>query len=369
MNKIYDFLIIGGGITGTSLAYGISEEASVAIVDAYDHSTRATLGNYGLTWLQGKGYKQPLYSKMTERALKDWDTFHDELEEKTGLDLEFHKTGGLHFCMDDIEFERISNKNDEINATYESEFTKSRMLDYQETKKLFPWLGDSIVGSSYNPNDGHLNPAKVWMAQLICAKKQGSDYLTNFKVVKIKKQGSSYIVNSKDGRKIVASQIILTAGLGNKELAKQLGIDIPIKPQKGQILITEKLPKMDIITSLIIRQTQSGTLLLGHSNEEEGFDTSINQDIIKKIANKAIKIMPLLKDVKLIRSWAALRIVPLDGKSIYDTIDNSLHIVSTHSAITFAPTHVRELSKSILKGEMPEMLKDFSLNRFKEKNL
>lgn len=367
MNKVYDFLIIGGGISGSSLAYGISNEASVAIVDAYDESFRATLGNYGLTWLQGKGYKQPLYSKMTERAIHEWNGFRDELEEKTGLDLEFHKTGGLHFCMNESEFETISKKNNEINATYESELTNSKMLDYKETKELFPWLGDTIVGSSFNPNDGHINPAKLWMAQLICAKKQGSDYLTGFKVTKIKKQDSTYLVTAEDGRKLAAAQIILTAGLGNKNLAKQLEINVPIKPQKGQILITEKLPKMDIITSLIIRQTQSGTLLLGHSNEDEGFDTNIDQEIIKKIADKSIKIMPMLKDIKLIRSWAALRIVPLDGKSIYDTIDNSLHIVSTHSAITFAPTHVRELSKSILKGEMPDILKDFSLKRFEEK--
>ena len=271
--------------------------------------------------------------------------------------------------MDDAELETISKKTAEINNSYENKSTMSKMLDRKETKELFPWLGDSIVGSSHNLNDGHLNPAKVWMAQLLCAKKQGTDYLTNFEVVTIVKEGAYYISTSRDGRKIVSSQIVLTAGLGNKELSKQFGIDIPIKPQKGQILITEKLPPMDIITSLIIRQTQSGTLLLGHSNEDEGFDKSIDQDIIKNIADKAMKIMPLLKDIKLIRSWAALRIVPSDGKSIYDTIDNSLHVVSTHSAITFAPTHVRELSKSILKGEMPEMLKDFSLDRFKEKNL
>ncbi len=370
MEKIYDFLIIGGGLVGSSLAYGLSKEKflKIAIVDAYDDTYRASIGNYGLTWLQSKGYNDPSYARMAERSIVTWDDFRQELEEGSGVDLEFVQRGGLHFCFNEEEFENRARKMNDIGMYYEHEQSKSIMLDQKNTKELYPGLGDEVVGSSYNRLDGYLSPAKLLQAQLKLCIRQKVDYIPNFSVVKIKKSESEYEIMAYNGDIMRTKQLILTAGLSNKNLAEQVGVNIPIKPEKGHILVTQKVHNLDLLPSLNIRQAKDGGLLLGYSNEDVGYDVSINENIVEKIIKKAMRILPEIKNINILRSWASLRIMPKDGKSIYDTIDKTLHIVSTHSGVTFAPIHARELSNSILHGVQTGDFKNFSLDRFKKEH-
>lgn len=368
MEKIYDFLIIGGGITGSSLAYGLSKECSldIAMVDAYDHTYRASVGNYGLAWLQSKGYKNPFYAQMTERAIYLWKDFAKEIEEKSGINIEYEQTGGFHFCFNKEDFDIRKEKMDLINTYYKHENTKTVMLNKEETRELYPHLGEEVFGSSYNKLDGYLSPGQLLKAQIKLCKEQNVNLISNYCTSSIKRENNLYIINSEDGRILKTKQLVLAAGLSNKKLAKQLDVDVPISPEKGHILVCQKVLNLKLIPSLDIRQSQDGTILLGHSNEDRGYDLSIEEDVVQRIINNAVRILPMLKNMNLIRSWSSLRIIPKDGKAIYDTIDNTLHIVSTHSAITFAPVHVNEVSKSILSGKMPDNLQDFSLNRFKE---
>jgi glycine/D-amino acid oxidase-like deaminating enzyme len=368
MERTYDFLVIGGGIVGSSLAYGLSKDTSldIAMVDAYDTTYRASVGNYGLAWLQSKGYKNPFYAQMTERSINLWKDFTKEIEEKSGIDIEYEQTGGFHFCFNKEEFDKRKEKMDLINTYYKNDETKTVMLNKEQTKELYPNLGDDVVGSSYNKFDGYLSPGKLLKAQIKLCKDQNVNLISNYCVISIRKENDIYAVISEDGRVLKAKQIVLAAGLSNKKLAKQLNVNVPIHPEKGHILVCQKVSNLKLIPSLDIRQSQDGTLLLGHSNEDRAYDLSIEEDVVQKIINNAVRILPMLKNINLIRSWSSLRIIPEDGKSIYDTIDKTLHIVSTHSAITFAPIHVNEVSKSILSGKMPDNLKDFSLSRFKE---
>ncbi len=368
MSKVYDYLIIGGGIVGSSLAYGLSKEKSlsIAMVDAYDNTHRASVGNYGLTWLQSKGYLSPNYAQMSERALLAWPEFRDEIERKSKIDVEFEQRGGLHFCFSKEEYDARAKKIENINSYYENNFSKTLMLDKKQTKILYPKVGKDVIGASYNKFDGYLNPAKLWYAQLKLSLSQGVHYVNNFNAVTISRSHGEYHVSSQNAQSIRAKRLILSAGLGSKDLALQLGIEIPIKPEKGHILVTQKVHNLELIPSLNIRQAKDGALLLGYSNEECGFDENINEGVVQHIIQKAIRIMPEIKDLQILRSWASLRIMPKDGKSIYESIDDSLHVISTHSAITFAPLHVKELSQAILEGEMPKNLEEFSLKRFEK---
>jgi len=369
-NKIYDFIVIGGGLIGSSLAYGMSKDKTIkiAIVDAYDKTFRASIGNYGLTWLQSKGYNAPDYARMTERAVLDWNDFKEELEEKSGIDLEFAQTGGLHFCFNEDELNQRSEKMDTINSYYIHDSSKTMMLNQSETKKIYPRLGDSVVGSSFNKLDGYLSPAKLLMAQLKICKEQNVDYIPNFSVQEIHKTNSQYQLVSQNGMNLISKHIVLASGLSNKHLASLVGVDVPIKPEKGHIIVTQKVKNLDLIPSLNIRQTQNGSLLLGYSNEDVGYDESINEKRVQLIIKKALKILPELDNINILRNWASLRIMPEDGKSIYDTIDKTLHIVSTHSGVTFAPIHAKEVSNYILNGDIRKHLQYFSLDRFKKKD-
>lgn len=368
MNEIYDYLIIGAGVTGSSIAYGLSKNsnASIGIVDAYDNTYRASVGNYGLTWMQSKGYGQEFYAQLSEQVSYDWDEFKDEIEKNSGYDLEYVKSGGLTFCQNEKEFLALEKKITNLNSYYKNENSKTVMLKHDELKEIYPNLGDSIYGASYNKQDGYLNPLILLKAQLKLAQDLGVKSINNFCTKTLEKSENIYTIKAEDGRILKTKQLVLAAGLSNMPLAKQLNINVPLYPQKGHILVAQKMPKLDLIPCFNVRQTKDGTLLIGVSNEDIGFDISIDELKVSNILKKATSILPMLKDINLIRSWASLRIIPKDGKPIYDSINNSLHIITTHSAITLAPLHCNEVSKSILKGQMPDNLKDFSLKRFEQ---
>ena len=85
-----------------------------------------------------------------------------------------------------------------------------------------------------------------------------------------------------------------------------------------------------------IRQTDEGTVMLGASAEDVGFDTSFNFDMAAKIVDRAIRKVPSLKTLKLIRSWSALRIMSPDGFPIYEESSEfpGAFVVTCHSGVT-----------------------------------
>ena len=84
--KEADFAIIGGGIVGLSVAHGLLKQgASVLCIDGTDTDFRASRGNFGLVWVQGKGIKKPFYAAWTRDAARLYPNFVSELSEETGM--------------------------------------------------------------------------------------------------------------------------------------------------------------------------------------------------------------------------------------------------------------------------------------------
>ena len=82
--------------------------------------------------------------------------------------------------------------------------------------------------------------------------------------------------------------------------------------------MTERLEEILPMPTESMRQTDEGSILLGVSHEEVGFDDRNTVDVSNDIAARAIKILPALKNVNIVRGWGALRIMPPDGCPIYD---------------------------------------------------
>jgi glycine/D-amino acid oxidase-like deaminating enzyme len=140
-------------------------------------------------------------------------------------------------------------------------------------------------------------------------------------------------------------------------------------PQRGQILVTEKIkPFLDYPTGLI-RQTNEGGLLLGDSHEDVGFDDGTNLQTMQQIAQRVTTIFPFLRDVKMIRAWGSLRILTDDRLPIYDYSKTcpGAYTVSSHSGVTLAAIHALDIASYIVKdGKLPISLKCFSAERFND---
>ena len=118
-------------------------------------------------------------------------------------------------------------------------------------------------------------------------------------------------------------KLVLAAGLGNRELGAQIGLNVPVQPVRGQIIVTERVKPLLPLPTLKMRQTVEGTFMIGESREEGGFDDATRSAVITQIADRAVRSFPFLRNVRAVRTWAALRVMSPDGLPIYDAVERA----------------------------------------------
>jgi glycine/D-amino acid oxidase-like deaminating enzyme len=165
---------------------------------------------------------------------------------------------------------------------------------------------------------------------------------------------------------VLANRVIIAAGHGSKALAGMVGLEIPIRPQRGQILVTERLEPFLPLPISGLRQTREGTVMIGATHDEAGFDTSTTTDAAASLSAKAIRRIPALREVKLVRQWAGLRILTPDRHPIYSESEThpGAFVAVCHSGVTLAPVHATRLADAFAVGRLPSTFDVFHQRRF-----
>ncbi|WP_419905451.1 NAD(P)/FAD-dependent oxidoreductase [Kiloniella sp.] len=359
-------IIIGGGVVGLSVAYGLLKKGQdVIVLDGADDDFRASRGNFGLVWVQGKGADCVEYSKWSRRSAALWADFAREIEDLTGFDLMLRQVGGMEYFTNEIELEEQITKLESLRDASGGDYPYEA-LDQNELRERVPEIGPKVVGATYCPEDGHVNPLFLLKALSSAVRKKGGDIQTGVKVVDVLGGDGEFQVILDDGSQLRGEKIVLSAGLGAMELGPKLGFSAPIRPQQGQILITEKLPEFLHYPSGTLRQVNEGGIQIGASKAELGLDDAEDNQTISALARHAVDVFPHLEKVKMVRSWAALRIMSPDGLPIYQQSDThpGATFITCHSGVTLAAAHAGLLPDWIL-GKTPAYdLSTFSERRF-----
>src|SRR5690606_19758311 len=127
-----------------------------------------------------------------------------------------------------------------------------RMMEPSELKHYLPGLGPAVVGGSFCPLDGHANPLMLLRALHKGLREKGADVVTGVDVETIHyaEDSGRFDIVSRDGQRWGSDRVLLAAGIGNARLASQIGLNAPMTPTRGQVLITERLkPFLDYPTN------------------------------------------------------------------------------------------------------------------------
>ena len=147
----FDTIVIGGGLVGAAVAHGLTRQGSdIALLDEGDIAFRASVGNFGLVWVQSKGDGLPDYARWTRRSADLWPGFASRLAELTGVDIGFRQPGGLQLCLDNAELAEgkrfLARMHNQAGAgNYEG-----RLLDRVETKALVPAIDSPLASVRSN---------------------------------------------------------------------------------------------------------------------------------------------------------------------------------------------------------------------------
>ncbi|MFN3937383.1 MAG: NAD(P)/FAD-dependent oxidoreductase [Gemmobacter sp.] len=339
-----DYAIVGGGVVGLSLAWGLAGRGRrVVVIDGDDGSFRASRGNFGLVWVQGKGLNMPAYARWTLTSAGLWPDFAAELGQGPGADLHLRQEGGYDFFFSEAELDAraraLAGLRDALGGDYPFEVLGSNALRREE-----PEIGPAVAGAILHHRDGHVNPLRLLRSLAADVRRRGAEVLSGETVVGVRRNGA-FCLACASGRTVEAGRVVLAAGLGAARLGPLFGFRAPVRPQRGQVLITERLPPLLRRPSGIIRQVDEGGIQIGDSQEEVGPDDRTTAAEVARIAARAVAAVPRLAGARLLRSWAALRIMSPDGLPIYQHSETmpGASLVTCHSGITLAAAHARLL--------------------------
>lgn len=361
-----DVVVIGGGVVGGAIALGLARSgARVIVLDEGDVAFRASRGNFALVWVQSKGSGLPDYALWTRRSADAWHELAAILRDEAGVDVAHSQPGGFMPCLSEDELEkrlgamrRLHNQPGLSDFPYE-------VLDHAETRRRLPDIGKDVVGALYSPLDGHVNSLRLFRALREASARRGVDYRPNHEVAAIAQRDGGFRISGSWGE-VAAGKVVLAAGLGNARLAPMVGLQAPVKPSKGQIIVTEKTAPFLQHPLVTIRQTDEGGVMIGDSQEERGFDTIVGQPVISVMAERAVRTFPRLAGLNVVRTWSALRVMSPDGFPIYEQSRShpGAFVATCHSGVTLAANHVLTLAPAILAGELPRAVASFSARRF-----
>ena len=364
--RSFDAIVIGGGLVGSAIAYGIGRTGlKVALIDEGDIAYRASRGNFGLVWVQSKGLGAPHYQRWTRRSAEEWPVLAAALRERTGIAVGLEQPGGIQLCLGDEEFEQRRRMMERMQREAGNFGFEYRMLDRSDLTELLPGLGPEVTGGSWTPYDGHANPLNLLHALHKAFLGKGGTYLPNSTVTAAKAAPNDFHI-AVGGEEIAAPKAVLAAGLGNAALAPLFGLSAPVRPQRGQILVTERARQIWPLPLGSLRQTQEGSIMLGSSEEDVGFDTSQKPEVMQKIAQRAVRSFPWIAELQIVRAWAALRVMPPDGHPIYDESERfpGAFTANCHSGVTLAGAHARVFAPMVAAGALDPIMAPFSARRF-----
>lgn len=365
--KHSEFTIVGGGVVGLSIAMGLLQKGQqVTVLDGDDSDLRASQGNFGLIWLQGKGSDFAPYARWTHNAVMTWPDFAKSLEALSGVNLALDQSGGYEFFTDAAEFAAFQAdlKQQQIHLGNRSSY---EIISGNDLRRTYSGIGEGVVGATFCPLDGHVNPLRLLSALRIAVVALGGTMISDARVTQVlANKSGSFELSVQDGRHFKTERVILAAGLGTNPLAKQLSFITQVRPQRGELLITEKLSERLPFLSSTIRQVDEGGLQIGGSKEDAGLNDSETLDVMARLAQHAVAIYPPLADVRMVRAWGALRIISPDGYPVYAQSPEhpGAYLVTCHSGVTLASLHSTLLAQWLIDSSNSSMVEAFNESRF-----
>lgn len=341
-----DVAVIGAGAVGCSIAYHLAQRgAKVTVIEASGVGAATSSATLGLVWVQTK---QPAgYMELNLASAR----LHARLAPKYSENVGLRQPGGLIICLDVAEFERLVGVTNRLNT--QSPIYRAKVLTAQGVGELEPEVSPEIAGGIYGPHDGHINPIKLVINLARLASHYGAQFMLHTR--------ATQIVSSAEGVRgvdttqgfIPAHAVVVAAGFGMPNLVKPLGLNIPLDFIRGEILVTAPLEPRLKHPSRHVLQTVDGNLLLGSTHDRAGLDNSTTVKAAGHVSLNAIRSFPFLKHVPVIRQYAGIRPMPVDGKPYLGQVERvpGLYIAVSHSGITLSAIFGKIISDLIIEGD------------------
>jgi sarcosine oxidase, subunit beta len=360
-----EIIIIGAGVVGASVAYNLTERGAKSLLILEREAQQGSGSTGKATGGVRAQFETEINIKMSLYSL--------EFFANCGFDCGYEPRGYLFFATDERQFDYLQRN---------VEFQKSlgvkdvEIVDAEQIREICPILNcEDIVGGSFGGRDGFINPLAVMNGFTAKALTNGARLEFETQVLGIEtKSGKVVAVETNQGR-IECEKVVLATGARARELAQTAGIDLPVTPQKRQIVwaksqkqLPANLPMViDIGSGFHFRPARDFTsnepvktdeILFAYpdADEKPSFDTNFDESFIEKVYAKANHRSPFLYETKPIleKCRAGLYENTPDHHAILGGCDVSgLYFANGFSGhgVMHSPATGRALAEIILDGK------------------
>ncbi|MCM3399967.1 FAD-binding oxidoreductase [Oceanobacillus profundus] len=322
--KHRDIVVIGGGIIGAAIAYyGAKAGLEITVLEKNElaSGTSSRCDGNILAIDKDPGFD-------SQMSLKSQQLVH-ELSKDLEQPFEYRNPGSILVCENDEEME-AAHKWVQQQKDAGLDF---RMLDRSDLKNESKYFADDLFGGLECKTDSTVNPYMLTFSMFHRAQELGAMVHIRTKVTNVAKNPSGQFAIETTNGTFTANKVVNACGVWAPFIGEMLEVTIPIKPRKGQLIVASRQQpvglrkvmefgyliskfggerQVDELTekygvALVFEPTESQNFLIGSSREFNGFDTTVNHEVTKYIARRAVRFYPKIADMTVIRTYAGLR--------------------------------------------------------------
>jgi sarcosine oxidase subunit beta len=317
MNPPSNVVVVGAGVMGAATAYFAARHGlRVTVLDKGLPASGTSSACEGNILVSDKELGPEL--ELTRYSLSVWQR---DLADHERL-WEFERKGGIIVASHESSLASLHR----VMAVQKDFGVQVEELDRDALRSAEPHITHEALGGAYYPEDCQVQPMLV-AAQLVrLAVAAGATFHAGTPVTGFLRSGDRVTGVRTARGDFPASAVVNCTGTWAGELAALAGIEVPVMPRRGFVMVTEPLPPMvhhkvyaaeyidnvgssdaGLQASPVVEGTPSGTILIGSTRERVGFDRSVSTEALARLARNAVALFPFLAEVKAIRHYHGFR--------------------------------------------------------------
>lgn len=369
MKQATDVIIVGGGIIGCSIAYSLRKQGvDVVVLEKGEIGAQSSSAASGLLApLRPFAKRDDPYTSLLLSCLTQFPTLIQELEEMTGIDIEYTSTGTLRLYAEKSRF-----RLEKWVEQWRQVGLKIALLSQHEVYQYEAGLRENISCALYNPHEPQLNAVQFVQAYARAAQLTGALLFPFEEVVSIEHRAQKVShVHTVHGHTLTCHHLVLATGAWSPLYGGWLGLTLPIYPLRGQNIAVQQppLPIQHILfgDGVYLAPKKNGMIIIGTARDEAGFAVETTEKGITWLYTAAQSVVPALASSPIEYAWAGLLPRTPDTRPILGAAPHweNVTLACGHNGLglLFAPVS-DGIAQYISTGQLDASLQPFSLKRF-----
>jgi glycine oxidase len=364
-----DIVVVGSGVIGAAVAFELARRgASVEVVDARPAGMGATQASAGVLAPYLEARVGTTLLELTARSLELYDDFVTHVSSVSGVTVPYRRSGTLETAFSEAAAGRLG----EIAESLTRLGIANEPMSGTETRAEEPQLSSRVAAGLFIPSHGYVAASELTRALVTAARRQGAQIVEGRSVHRIAKEGSDFAVETDRGA-LNCDAVVLAAGSWSANIDVDTVTDrVPVRPVRGQLLhLSWNGPAIRRVTwgeRCYLVPWSDGTLLVGATVEEVGFDERTTVPGLRALLDAAAELVPQVERAGFVGARAGLRPATPDELPVIgpSAVVPGLIYATGHyrNGVLLAPLTAQLVADALLAGRPDPVLAAVGPQRF-----